>query len=322
MKFINIFIDNSILLRRGPAKRPVFPVFFDSSIEHNIYLRNTDKTRVSNGFETLQVRINKELLSNVIQFRELRKKYITNRTLREVAVFCVLKTVTSSGIIQNYIEQLDDLAELCNCSKSSLFGIIKRLIDQKLIARKGGALILRSMQRLLNRYEITSKETVSLTYEFRNHKLYQLLQAAYIKSMRSGQEFMVNKKIQNNPYLKHIINEKSKNPERIRKKLLSLQISTFKDKSTTDEYELIHSINADTNLSARSLRRAFKFKSNMSVAYLKKMLGKRGIAKITVRKIESTTRSRKGKNYFVEWFPTSKQTRWRLTDDVQFLPVF
>lgn len=256
----------------------------------------------------------------LVQERTLRVKYQTNRQIKYYGFFCILKSTTTSGLIQNYLKQIDFLCSITKRSKSSFYNYINACIKLGLLVKEGNSLRLKNWTSILAQFNLKDKAFLEYEYDIDNKEQtpeYFMM----IAEIRENQSYQVNsiiKEIQQNPQLKDLLNEKKVN-EQTALKLHRMQVQTFINGCGGSEriYSIIHCINADFQRNASKLRKDFNFKSHLSVAYMKYQLVKRGLAQIQRRFICSESRMRKNRNqYFTGWDEVLKVSTWQLPDEI------
>lgn len=268
----------------------------------------------------LKLRIIQGLSRKIVSDRELRTAYKTNRVIKYYGFYCALKSITTSGLIQDYPSQLEYICEVTKRSKSSFYTYIKECIELGLIQKNGADLRLSSWNMVMERFGIRDK--VFTEFEYDTEKKEQTpeyyLVSAEIGENQHYQAKNVAKEILHNPQIKDLLNEKKIGTQTVAR-LQRLQVQTFVNGTGGSEriYNIIHSLNADVQRSVPKLRRAFNFKSNMSVGYMKAQLKKRGFAEVSGRLLKSSQRMRKNRNqYHTGWDDVTKESTWQLPDAI------
>ena len=301
-----------------------------------IYSRTliTDKlTEFSNGKTSYRVKVYNELIEAVIKNRKLRgyhlttrsEGYQTNRIIKPICTYFLLKSLTESGFIREYTKI--PLLDFLQISKATFYNHIKQLESLKLVKRVGDSLQLASYNRMVEMFDLVIG-TNNITYinYTTGTKFHYLVYGSILYNSQKEIKRVIENKIKCTPELveqyKTVLSVTS-NATEFQKALLEKQINDFKTKEPADlrdsfETELI---NADVQICARKIRKLFGFKSYKSVAFLKVMFKRLKIAQIESRSILSTHRCRKAKQY-VEYNQEAKSTIWRLPDAINFESSF
>lgn len=262
------------------------------------------------------VKVHANLLSNIIQKRDRRKKYCTNRTIRPLAFYYILKSLTTSGIIKEYARHLDDLTKVLNCTVSTFYAHLAECKKMGLVAVNRKSLILAGYARVGECLDSISGDFVTIRYNPGKDKFYQLMEAAYIVTLQRHQEEHFNAKVERSPELQTLFRSTLSmvtGSKSFAKPLHNYQIHTFIHGH--QHYFELMAYNPDFQLSARLLRKYFNFKSNKSVAYLKKKLVAKEIITVEKREYTSKVRSRL-KHARVTFNNEKKQTTWKLPDAI------
>jgi len=266
----------------------------------------------TNSENTPGVKVYNELIANIIKVRKLRNAYQTNRIFKPIATFFLLKSVTPSSVIQQYTQQLSELLQYLRIGKTTFYSHVRELESLGLCKRVGGALRLCSYDKMCELFELTEVSNVTrITYDHTKHRFYELMYASLLHNKQVECDTQVRAKIDRIPEFKEVLQELG--PD-VRRALLDKQISDFKNGTQSFEYEII---NADVQITARSIHKQFGFKSYKSVAYLKARLKAASIATVEKREYVSEHRSRK-RHQYVAYLTASKSTLWRLPDEIRF----
>lgn len=303
----------------------------------------------------LEIKIPVGFASKVVTDRDLhgeRQKYRTNRTIKLADTWLVLKSLTTSGKIQNYKDQLESLAEICKVSEWTLRNRLKQLKEMQLVkftyydtgCRYEKDLLIANWNRFLDEFLIDTRfvEYHIVAYDSTEQKktLEYAIRAIEFEENRYNQMLAIRSQLQKNPQLfnqlcvlmmKHVPGCKPEDFSDIRKfidRLFWLQKHSFKHWPKADNegskyvYELINQINACLDRSAKGIRRSHGYKSCLSTTYLKRQLTKRGFAELRRNSAHiSTERQRKPKECLVNYESSSKATKWHLPDSLRIKPL-
>jgi len=279
------------------------------------------------GEKYIRVKVFNELVTKVIKNRKQRnlhcrkrsEGYYTNRVIKPICTYFLLKALTPSGVIREYTKiPLLDYLGIC---KATFYSHLKQLESLKLVKRTADSLRLTSYDRMIEIFDLVP-QTSNVTYINYNCKVkfHYLVYGSIFHNSQKEIKRVIENKIKCNPELvehyKKVLNVTPKADE-FQKALFNKQIQDFRNKNPEDlqnsfETELI---NADLQITARNIRERFGFKSYKSVAFLKSMLKRLHIAHINKRSVVSITRCRKRCQY-VEYNAKDKTTVWHLPDEI------
>ncbi len=284
---------------------------------HNLYYCSIEGTQLAQ----LQVKVHLNLLANIVETRhennnfvKKRTGYRVNKAIKVYAAFYVLKSLTTSGVIQDYAKALPVLTKALGCVNSTFYARLKALKALGLVAVNKGSLILAGYSRVGEVLETLPDRMITVNYDPAKDKFYQLLELAYLGKLQKDQETGFYQRVQNTPELAELyaanlpIVSTDKN---IAPALSRYQVHCFIQGHP--EYYALMALNPDFNSTARKLRKDFNFKSYKSVAYLKKKLAAKGLLVIEKRKYTSQVRSRV-KTAYVSFNAEKNQTVWHRTD--------
>lgn len=262
--------------------------------------------------------------SHLVCQRETRNTYQTNRAVKLYGFYALLKTMTSSGVIQNYHKQIADIGALTKKSRSGVYSYIVKCIRAGLLRTDSKNIHLKGWEaavRLNPDCEfIPSYTTVYYDSENELQTPEYLIYACEIAENQQRQTKAVIKQIEENLPLAQTLNVQQTATPKDVIALQKLQVFTFVNGRTDNDYSLLHSLNADVQRTAKTLRRTYSMKSRRSVKYLKKQLEKRGVAKVMKRRLESPERSRVNANlYYTGYNPANRNTFWQRPDLIELL---
>lgn len=264
----------------------------------------------------------KGLASHLVNQRQLRTVYQTNRAVKVYGFFALLKTITESGVIKDYHAQIQDICELTKKSRTGVYTYINQCKGLGLIKLGGCNLYLQSWQDAVNNVDCGYYSGLYTTLQYDTEHQKQtpeyLIYAAEIKENQDRQTLAVIRQIENNlPLAQTLGVDQTVQPKHVNQ-LHQLQVFTFVNGKSENDYSLIHSCRADVQRTARTLRKAYGFKDRRSIKYLKKQLALRGIAIVAKRTLESESRNRVNKNlYYTGYEKETQKTFWKQPDLIQ-----
>lgn len=279
------------------------------------------KSRVSEGSKKHVIRVNNELLANIVKIRETINTYQTGRLLKIYAFYLNLKTLTTSGVIKNITKPSPELLKLCKCSPRTFATRVGELVNEGFAIKNAKNLVLTSQRTLMELYECSINEYSAINVP-EGAELTSVLEAHLIRLQQVKQEVQFERNIKKVPEVFEYLKKNLPHTNNLRETILEAQQNIFKHGNNNQEFtSIVNKYNADNNVQARTLRKLFEYKSYKSVAYLKKRLSKNGLIEVVKRKITSEVRSRKEKQYYVSYQQNEKQTTWHLCDKISIVPT-
>lgn len=276
----------------------------------------------------------------LVQRRELRNRYETNRDIKTWACWFLLKSLTTSGKISSWRKQLEHLLPWLQLNERTFYRRIDELKALKLIRADVDSedLFLITYEKAAAILDITFTGTVPLQY---NHvtnagkQAFQyLIRSEEIRSAQETQLEAIRYHLDKNPslksYLIHLLEKHGadkqklyKNIQYFQEQLLRLQLISFKEGSELLSVVFTH--RADINRGVKSIKKAHTYKSASSVTYMKKRMVKLGVISVAKKSVQSEKRSRlyipDGNKDIAgyKWINASKRTALFLTDQISFL---
>lgn len=243
--------------------------------------------------------------AELVMHRELRTKYKTNRSIKTWATYFLLKSLTTSGHVSNWIKQKQDLLQYCKMTENSFRARLKELQQLELITvdRKTHSIQLTSFTTAAEILGITYTGTIKIEYNDKQpgQNIFQYyLVMDEIRCNQNQQLDALNYKAEKNPQLKNVLTavmvQHGADAARLTDKkyfqqyLLRIQLHFFKQGS--DIYSVISQLRGDIQRSVQGIKRQYGYKAAQSVSYLKSKLKQFGIAAIEKTIIESDVRTR------------------------------
>jgi predicted transcriptional regulator len=267
----------------------------------------------------------------------LRKRDKGNSThyLAKILGFYLLLKAEApqSGLIQNYISQLPELALNFSISPRSFFTYVKQLEEMKLVTRDAdGNLRIASWHQLGDTFGIkTNKRTqIKFNYETRQ-KIHWWFAALEVKSNQELQADMVWKKANKNSEIQNLLMEamisrgfdksKANNPEYFSGRLFMLYIEDFK--TGTEVHDILIHIRSDVNRGCKKIAESWSMSPQL-VSYWKKQMNKQRIIDVAKFNVTSewtreTNECHKNKFCHVIWNDKLKERVWFLCDQITVL---
>ena len=231
------------------------------------------------------IKVHTDLLNFAVQGRHLVNRYNTNRTVKVIALYALLKTVTSTGVIHNYTEQ-PALRKLTKYSRNGFKDLVKDLVNTGLATVTCNNLKLNSWQKAV---ELTGQQyTPDFTYidynTENNTKLYYYFLPAEIAAKKAAQEKIAIQRLKENSTLKQATDSLISKLYKVDPSILTdqqyldaiyqIQVYQFTSGTLTGE---VMKFNPDCNRSASKLKQDWQFKSTLSITYWKRKLQQLGL---------------------------------------------
>jgi hypothetical protein len=270
-----------------------------------------------------------------------------NRFLRHIAIWIILKNMTTSGVIKKYRDQLPDLARACKMSETTMQRYVYWLQDEGLVTIHNRNLVLKDYKFLQKKYGINIKEREqTIFYDVNDNKKLSeiLISVALLHKQSDRMQVYWNKVTQNQDMYKLLYDllvqfgadsSRLQNPEYFRECHLELQCQTYQEeKPGQPAFNFIHNMlkaNPDLNCKASTYGRQMGYavfetanpvtkkdeSRCMCFGHLKKRLMKKGLIDITVDHIESEVISRKDERvYHHRYNRKSGKTVWFRPDQI------
>jgi hypothetical protein len=264
--------------------------------------------------------------------------YHTNRSIKTWACYFLLKSLTTSGVIQRWTSQRLMLLDFTKMNENSLR---TRLAEMKAlglctISKHSKNIQLVSFEKAADILDIVYTGTIEIEYKTNTDakQIFQYqLRGEDVRLNQAAQLEQLIKKVNKNPLLKSqlivLLQQQFGCTEKqlrqhtfFQQKLLHLQQITFTNGSAL--YTIIHQLRADVNRGVDKIQQQHNYKCPTSVSYMKSIMKKYGVVAIEKKHIDSKPgiRSRKflpdGKEGY-KWIEAKMSTQWVLTDQLTLL---
>ena len=287
---------------------------------------------MSKSNNILIIRIPTELPAAILADRMLVKKRFVNRTIKLYDTFAIFKAITTTGKIQSFTKQRENLAYVCKISVSMLYSRVKELQRLNLIKIVNGNITLASWEDACKPFKISHKHKIAINYNIHDYKrVHHAFAAIEITQAQQKQFNAFHYHMDKNPsdknYLANILFDSYKDQRVLTSKQVftqqfdKLQRHCFENGKTiieqfgTDIFNLVFVRRADCNRCVGTIRAAYKFKSSQSVSYLKKQLFRNGFITIDKDKplAAENTVTMWGED---KWFDEIKRRAWVIPDRI------
>lgn len=280
----------------------------------------------------------------LVQQREKKNVYNVNQPLKYWATWFLLKTFTTSGRLQAWNKQKQELLSLLRLSD----GTFRRQLDQlkaaglirveKSLVGRDKDISLVSYREAADIMGIPFKGTTiidykPLTYKNETQVFRYLIVAQEVESNQQLQLDELHRKFQKNLsgctteiqlQLKQIGSDMKRiatDKQYLQQELLKLQKIVFRDRSGLAE--VVFSLRADVNRSCNTWADHHGYAAGQSASFLKKKLQNIGVAKVEKVFVRSDERTRlyvpcttKGRRDGYKWIKGLKSTVWFLCDQI------
>lgn len=268
-----------------------------------------------------------ELCRLTVAQRTLVKKYHTNKHIKAIGQWLILKHLSVPSWIQDWNKQKQVLFQVCKVNEQTFRSNLKLLQDMKLLSFDRYEISLCSWDELAKALEIDTKERFQIHYDVNDKKRVQeWLIATEIMDNQNRQSYSILKKLNKNPAEKlRIIHamiaagaDRSQvmNPDYLLSWLRILYVNDFYRAS--EIHDLLIELRPDTNRSCKGIARAWNAKSPTTISYWKSVLASSGIIDIAKMAVLSTGRVR-NPYCAVKWIKQAKQTMLPLCDQITVL---
>lgn len=252
------------------------------------------------------------------------KPYMVNRIVKIYDTFIALKTLTTSGHIQNYIGQLDLILERCKVSRSTLYSRLSELEKMSLVTReKSGSsirLVLKSWKQIADELLINLDEYYIIKYDLNKpeQRIEYHLRDVEFEEAADKQKLGLTStlsKIPNKDNIYALLVFHGADQSRLHELdyfcecLKNIQQKLFV--SGTDRRDALFNLNPVIARSAHTIRTAHGLKCKLSVKYLKHQLSSRGFRTFLQPKaVVSEKRSHLPDDLYTVKYEAGKPGKW------------
>lgn len=278
--------------------------------------------------QILTLKIPAKLAAQTLCMRTKVNTYETNRHIKNITAFIILKSVTPYGLIKNYKQQLQYLCDATQCERQTFKKRLQWLQDENLLTIEGDDIRLKSWKEVSTLYYINLEAFTTVIYDYKkDSNVWLRLFATEIETNKERQVYMIKTKLQRNLALKNKIQaavlQHGGDVKRINDfTYLHNAMRLLFKKSFLAEPELhalLKQVRPDCNRSVHTIADAWTFKSPQSVSYYKALFVANNIA--TVHKGERITSQCRARNEHahVLWNKHKKQTVLSLVDTISII---
>jgi hypothetical protein len=226
-----------------------------------------------------------------IKQRTLINVYETNRFLKSVGYFAILKQLSTTGKLHNNSIQRKNLQQILKVSRNQVSNILNNLQQLQMIKlNASGSILLKGWDEICNIFDVDNDDAkIIIDYNIADNKRIDLLiYAAEIKLNQDKQANAFACKLSNNPQIYQIIKDHLKhnyqldadslNLNELQQAILKLQQDAFV--IGTQHSKAINMFRCSIDRKLTTLKQAYNTKSVRTITYLKRLLQKFKIAKI------------------------------------------
>ncbi len=276
------------------------------------------------------VKIPARLPSALAKTRQTGTKYKTTRAWKIFAAFALLKSLTTSGKIQNKYKSKHSficyLAENCRVSRSTMERLLEEMSSAPwhLVKWHKNDIVLRSWKSICIEYKCSQRNQYHLKVS-NEAPLHHVLKVLVFYEGKKRMAFRYAEKIKENNLTEAISNKLTFRPaniEQLAEAILKAQIFSYKKRSESFDYW--HNLgNPDFNWNVWTIKRHFGFSCTRSSTYLKKLLEKQKLIAVEKRTIEQPWGRNAGSRtgfapFYGQTHPekTGKSRVWHLSDAI------
>lgn len=254
--------------------------------------------------------------------------YVTNQFIKPITTWLILKAATPQSVINNYMDQLEDLSFLCECSTQTFKKRLRWIVSEGLATIEGNNIKLKSYKQLSTKYFINLDNYKLISYDpTTDKKIHLHMFAIDIDENKNRQKHMVQRKLNNNPVLKqkieHVLLNCGANEKRLANfdYMLNGMRKIYQASFITEPeiHCLLSQVRPDCNRGVQTMAYHWDFAHKQSVSYYKKLMHKAGIVRIHKGEaIASSVRSRNNDCHVI-WDRRKKRTVLRLVDTIEVI---
>lgn len=277
----------------------------------------------------LQLKIPFALASRATAERQLINVYETNKYIKNITAFLILKSESPYGLIKDYQKQIDHLSFITQCERQTFKKRLQWMLQEGIAAIEGPHIRLKSWKEVSALYYCDLTKFKTIQYKPSEQKNIHLhLFASEIEDNKARQSFVIQQKLNKNLALKQTIEaimlQHGADPSKLSdiNYLLNGMRLLYKNSFVAEPeiHALLKDIRPDLNRSVKGLSRAWNYKSKQSASYIKNKLQKAGIARIYKgERITSKERSRNNDCHVI-WDDRKLQTVLCLVDTIFIIP--
>jgi hypothetical protein len=260
--------------------------------------------------------------------KKTTRQYTSNRHIKNLMSFVIMKALTQQGKLNNYRNQLGYLATVCQCSKKTMLQRIEYMQEQQLITIEGADIRLNGWKQVCSTLRLNCKQFTTIIYDYAKDKnIFLRFFAAEIETNKEQQAHMIKVKLQHNPALKLKVQATMLQHGADRNRidefayLLNGMRLLYKQSFKVEPqlHELLCKVRPDCNRGVKAIASAWEFNSKQLVSYYKAKLAASEIA--VIHKGERITSQKRARNEFahVMWNKQKKQTVLSLVDSITII---
>lgn len=276
----------------------------------------------------------------LVMRRELRNTYETNRDIKTVSAWLLLKALTQSNQLKAWRKQKDYVLTWLQMSERTFYCYLAEMIRLGLVESVDAAhnIFLVSYEKAAAALDVPYSGQYLVPYNPLSNEGKQtfqyILRAEEFRKEQERQLDALHYHLNNNPTLRNTLHtllvQRGADAQRLFKdgryfqeRLLQLQLQCFREGS--EILDLVFERRADINRGVTSIQKAHSYKAKTSVSYMKKRMWELKIITVDKKKAESEKRSRlyipdgngtKRDGY--KWVGRTGRTVLFLTDQINF----
>ena len=220
--------------------------------------------------------------------REQRFRYATNRAFKAYGLWLLLKTVTTSGLIQDYQEQMESLMKLTRLSRATFYRHLNWCVELGLVQKGKRDLRLTALDKITAEMDLPGG-THNLEYRAEEGPgIDKLLKALEYVEAREKMAFGLRATLRRTPAVVRafqLMAAKQGKPDLAftRENLFAMQVHVFCHGGAEDVYQMLFEANPDFNRKLETIAFWRNMKSPSSAYYERRILEDAGLLKANAR---------------------------------------
>ncbi len=237
----------------------------------------------------LQLKVPYALAAMAAAERHLVDKYQTNRFLKNITFFLILKGESPLGCIHDYEKQIDHLCFITQCERQTFRKRLSWCVSEHLLEIKGADIRLVSWKKVGELYMFALGNYKIIQYNPHEQKNIHLhLLAVEIEDNKNRQTYMIQQKLKKNPALTQVIKNtlhqfgadesKLSNFNYLLNAMRQLYKRSFE--AEPEIFALLNNVRPDVNRGVKGIAKAWDCRSKQTASYWKKRMAEAGIIRI------------------------------------------
>lgn len=274
------------------------------------------------------IKVPKHLPTYLVARRNKRCTYETNRHCKAYGLYLLLKTQTTSGVIDGIDGQLKHILKLTKLSRATFYRHLDWAASFGLVKRQRTRLVLSSYSFVAEETGAAHDQFIEVEYDSKAEaRIEDILKALEYSEASALMKIGLKATIRKTPAIGQAFKMQSaimgkQGQEFNPANLMDAQMNAFRNGGAADVYQMLFKANPDINRSIEGIAKARFMKNPSSAFYERNKLGKVGLLKLEPRDpvvcnyIKSNEKLEKGKCE-----NRQRQYNQKLKQAIWFLPV-